>query len=141
MNVTDILEGLKNKVLDAAHYDLLRRNYELLEENNQQLKERLEFLKEEFAKLKKDNLNLSGKVGGLQAEVDLAAAAEQYIVEQGVAFKKRKDGKVDPNPRCPKCHDLLSTIDNSIFVCTPCDYTMSVWDHPVDIAKKINGET
>jgi FtsZ-binding cell division protein ZapB len=72
MSITNVLAGLKYKVLDTATYELLRRNFELLEENSQQLKDKVEFLKEEVEKLKAENLHLVGNNAGLQAQVDLA---------------------------------------------------------------------
>jgi cell division protein FtsB len=140
MSITDILAGLKDKVLDAATYELLRRNYELLEENNDQLKDRVEFLKEEVQKLKGENLRLIEQNASLHAELDMLKQDENYIIYQGLAFKKDKDGKILPQPRCPKCYDLLSTVDNIVFICKPCNYTTSVFEHPVDIAKKLNEE-
>ena len=46
MNVSEILKGLKGKVLDATHFDLLRHAYVLQEENIKQLKTNNEALKE-----------------------------------------------------------------------------------------------
>ena len=138
MSITDILSGLKDKVLDAATYELLRRNNELLEENNEQLKDRVEFLKDEVKKLKEENLRLIERNAGLHADLDMLKEDENYILYQGLAFKINKSGEVMPQPRCPKCHDLLSTENNSIFTCNPCDYKTSVFEHPVDIAKTLN---
>lgn len=138
MGIVDALTGLKNKVLDAATYELLRRNFELLEENNTQLKDKLEFQKEEIAKLKTENQRLMERWVGLQAELDMLKEAEEFVAYQGLTFKKNAVGGVDSQPYCPKCHNLLSTVNNSVFVCNPCDYTTSVYEHPVDIAEKLS---
>lgn len=142
MGIADILSTLKNKVLDAATYELLRRNFELLEENNQQLKDRCDLLKEEVAKLKEENLRLVEQNAGLHAELDLIKEDAEYVMYQGLAFKKNKSGGVDPQPYCPKCHDFLSTMDNCIFICDPCNYTTTTTlEHPEDIAKKLSNES
>ena len=47
MGMTDILAGLKDRVLDAATYELLKRNFELLEDNNNILKDKVSLLQEE----------------------------------------------------------------------------------------------
>ena len=138
MGIVDVLTGLKNKVLDAATYELLRRNFELLEENNTQLKDKVEFQKEEIAKLKTENLRLIEKWAGLQAELDMLKEEAEFVMYEGLAFKKNAVGGVNSQPYCPKCHDLLSTINNTVFVCKPCDYTTAVFEHPVDIAKKLS---
>ena len=71
MNILEILSGLKNKVLDASTYDLLRRNFELLESNYQLTKDQNDYLKQEIEKLKQENLNLHGQIGGMAAEIDM----------------------------------------------------------------------
>jgi FtsZ-binding cell division protein ZapB len=141
MSITALMTGLKNKVLDAATYELLRRNFELLEENNSQLKEKVEFQKEEIGKLKAENLHLSEKCAGLQAKHDMLRREDEFVMYQGLAFKKNVSGGVAPQPYCPKCHDLLSTMNNSIFDCRHCDYVTAVFEHPVDIAKKLSAQT
>jgi len=138
MSITDILTGLKNKILDAATYELIRRNFELLEENNSQLKDKIEFQKEEIERLKAENLRLSKKCIGLQAERDILCREDEFVMYQGLAFKKNASGGFDSQPYCPKCHEILSTIDNNIFICTPCKYTTSVSEYIVDIAKKLS---
>ena len=71
MSILEILSGLKNKVLDASTYDLLKRNFELLEKNYQLTKDQNGYLKQEINKLKKENLDLHGKIGGMAAEIDM----------------------------------------------------------------------
>lgn len=140
MGMLDILTGLKNKVLDAATYELLRRNFELLEENNAQLKDKVELQKEEIARLKADNLRLSGDVGSLAAELDMLKAETTFIVRDGVAFRKDIAGKVEPEPYCPKCHEILSTVDHSIYMCGSCPYTIHLRRRIEEIAKSFERE-
>lgn len=71
MGIVEILSGFKDKVLDAATYDVLLRNFELLESNYQLTKDQLELIKRENEKLKAENLELHGKIGGLAAEIDM----------------------------------------------------------------------
>lgn len=71
MSMLEILSGLKNKVLDASTYDLLKRNFELLESNYQLTKDQNDYLKQEIGKLKKENLDLHGKTGEMAAEIDM----------------------------------------------------------------------
>lgn len=139
MGILDILTGLKNKVLDAATYELLRRNFELLEENNAQLKDKVEFQKEEIVRLKAENLRLSGQVGGLAGELDMLKAETTFVVREGIALKKNITGSVLPEPYCPKCHDILSTVDHSIYMCGSCPYTIHLRRSLAEIAKSVNG--
>src|SRR5688572_26032865 len=46
MDVISILNGIKGKVLDAAHFDLLRSAYDLQNENIEQLKSNNEAIRE-----------------------------------------------------------------------------------------------
>lgn len=71
MSILEILSGLKNKVLDASAYDLLKRNFELLESNYQLTKDQNDYLNQEIEKLKQENLNLHGAIGGMAAEIDM----------------------------------------------------------------------
>jgi len=61
MDAISILNGVKNKVLDATNYELLKRNYELQNDNIEQLKTSNEAFKE-------GNERLQGEVDGLKAE-------------------------------------------------------------------------
>lgn len=138
MGILDILTGLKNKVLDAATYELLRRNFELLEENNAQLKDKVEFQKDEIARLKAENLRLSERMGGLAAELDILKAKTTFLVREGVAFKRDITGTVEPEPYCPKCHEILSTVDHSIYMCGSCPYTIHLRRSLADIVKSVD---
>ncbi len=126
MGIADILTGLKDKVLDAATYDLLKRNFELLEENYQQLTNKLEFQKQEIGKLKEENLSLWGKNGERHAELDISKAEQTFFIVDGLAFRKDITGKVEPEPYCPKCCETMSTVDHIIYICDSCPYTISI---------------
>jgi hypothetical protein len=73
MDILGMLAGLKNKVLDAAHYELLRGAYELqsqnidqLKINNDALRENNELLKEKAAALHKEANALKAQLEQLQ---------------------------------------------------------------------------
>ena len=126
MGIVDILTGLKDKVLDAATYELLKRNFELLEENYQQLKDKVEFQKEEIERLKTENLRLIEQNAGLWAELDMAKAERTFFIRDGLAFRKDITGEVEPEPHCPKCHEIMSTVDHIVYMCNSCPYTISL---------------
>ena len=136
--MTDMMTGLKNKVLDAATYELLRRNFELLEENNTQLKDKVGFLEEEVTKLKAENLRLIEKAAGLQAEVDMAQWHDEFVECQGLAFQKNPDGTVKPVAYCPECQERMTTIDHRIYICRSCKYTINAKSSAESLAEKIN---
>ena len=67
MNITEILNSVKGKVLDVAHFDLLKHAYELQEENIKQLKTNNEALKESKDLLLKNIQNLEDENKELRA--------------------------------------------------------------------------
>ena len=138
MGIADVLSGLKDKVLDAATYELLRRNFDLLEENNQQLKERLEFFKEEITKLKIEVQRLQEKNTGLQAIASLAESQKEFVEEKGLSFLQNPDGTVKPTAFCPECKCRLTTIDHRIYRCRKCKYTINPRNSAEIIADNIN---
>jgi hypothetical protein len=122
MVITDILTGLKNKVLDAATYDSLRRNFELLEDNNQQLKERVGLPKEECELLKAENVRLTEEVTSLRAQTELAKKREEFVEKGGLAFQKNPDGTLQNTPYCPECHTRISKLGPRVYACPKCEY-------------------
>ncbi len=85
MDILGILTGIKGKVLDAAHFDLLRSAYDLqnqnieqlksnneaVTENNQLLRERCEKLETEIGRLKAENAGLRAELAeGKTAKID-----------------------------------------------------------------------
>ncbi|MGO9571954.1 MAG: cell division protein ZapB [Desulfomonilaceae bacterium] len=138
MGITNVLAGLKNKVLDAATYELLRRNFELLEENNQQLKERVGSLKEEVEHLKAESLRLTEQTAGLEAQLDQLKRQDEFVEESGLAFLKNSDGTVRDVACCPECHTRLGTVDERIYVCQKCNYKTRAHSGAYAVASVIN---
>ncbi len=82
MDIAAILSGIKGKVLDAKHiellkhaYDLQNQNIEQLKSNNEALREKAQLLEERAALLKNENDALRATVEGLQARVDVPPRA------------------------------------------------------------------
>ena len=76
MDIVGILNTIKGKVLDAAHFELLQSAYELqnrnieqLTSNNSALKESNELLKEKDASLKHENTELKQRLFTLESEL------------------------------------------------------------------------
>ena len=89
-----MLAGLKDKVLDAAHYDLLRGAYELQNDNIEQLKTNNDALRESNGLLKERSSALERDVKALKAQLDelqksVPIAPSQYQ-PQGVAQRIMK---------------------------------------------------
>ena len=61
MDAISLLSGLKNKVLDAKNYDLLKRTYDLQNQNIEQLKTSNTAFKENNERLK-DELKAAGAI-------------------------------------------------------------------------------
>lgn len=78
MDVTAILQAVKGKVLDAAHFELLKHAYELQEENINQLKNNNEAIKE-------SNLLLQEKLKKLEAR---SAELEEKLSEAASVIKR-----------------------------------------------------
>lgn len=126
MRTSDFLSSLKDKVVDAATYDLLRRNFDLLEENNGQLKDQAIFLKEQVAKQRDQIQHLETEVKTLKAELDRARQEHNFRIYKGMAFKKKPDGKFSEQPYCPNCHRVMAVVEGFIVTCTPCNHTLTL---------------
>jgi chromosome segregation ATPase len=70
MEFSKILSEIKGKVLDAAHFDLLRHAYELQDENLKQLKSNNEALRENKEQLKEKISMLEQKIAELKKRID-----------------------------------------------------------------------
>ena len=84
MDAIAILNGVKDRVLDAANYDILKRTYELqnenikqletsnttYKENNEHLKNKLDELKKEIDSLKQTVADLNQKVSQLDRDTN-----------------------------------------------------------------------
>ena len=138
MGMTDILAGLKDRVLDAATYELLKRNFELLEDNNNILKDKVSLLQEERDRYKAENITLQSQNRELNEKLSGISTQTEYIERQGLLFKKSADGTVQPAAYCPECKKRLTTIDNRIYICPSCKYTMNAGSPAAYIASMIN---
>jgi len=79
MDILSILSGLKGKVLDAAHFELLQSAYELqnqnisqLKENNAAIKESNSLLTDKNQRLVKENKELEKEIDNLKAKIPQA---------------------------------------------------------------------
>lgn len=79
MDILSILSGLKGKVLDAAHFELLQSAYELqsqnisqLKENNEAIKESNALLNDKIQQLTKENEELQGNIYNLKSQIPQA---------------------------------------------------------------------
>jgi hypothetical protein len=94
MDILGVLQALKGKVLDAAHFELLKHAYELQDENLRQLKnnndalrENNELSKDKATRLEAENKALRRKVEVLETdrpkgpapEVELSLAANTIL--------------------------------------------------------------
>jgi chromosome segregation ATPase len=101
MGVGDILGGLKDKVLDAAHFELLKHAYDLQEQNIQQLKsnnaaikEAHDLLQEKVRGLVEANRQLQEEVASLTLRLPLPEPDANQLSEvaiQILAFCKIND--------------------------------------------------
>ena len=96
MDISRILNDIKGKALDAAHFDLLKHAYDLqnenieqLKSNNQALRESNDLLAEKVKRLEKENESLRRSV----RPNDLA-------LKDGLYYNHSGDG-----PFCTGCHD------------------------------------
>lgn len=69
MDILKILDGIKGKVLDAAHFELLKHAYELQENNISQLKTNNAAIKESNELLKEHSKKIEGKAEQLEEEL------------------------------------------------------------------------
>lgn len=116
MDAISLLSGLKDKVLDAKNYDLLKRTYDLQNQNIEQLKtsntafkENNERLKEEVNGLKTENKSLKQTVDELTQRVSqlnggsvsshkssVAAAAILNLYHEHDTIQLNKESEIFP---------------------------------------------
>lgn len=77
MSITDALRGIKGKVLDSVHYELLKNAYDLQEENIKQLQTNNKLLQEKLTGLERENKALKEDVSLLRQKVDKFEADAQ----------------------------------------------------------------
>jgi cell division protein FtsB len=88
MDLISILNGLKDKVLDAKNFELLKHAYDLqnenieqLKSNNDALKENNDLLKEQVKDLQKENESLKLRIENLSqklAQVDYGSEVSRF---------------------------------------------------------------
>lgn len=124
MGALDFLKEFEGRVLDAASYQLLRRNYELQEENNRQLKEKADRLETEIAALQNRTKELSAQNQQLREKLSRLEEEAHFELHEGIAFKRDGDGQIQPTPYCPNCHVVMSTPGICVYKCQKCDYVV-----------------
>ena len=88
MDILKILDGVKGKVLDAAHFELLKHAYELQEHNISQLKTNNAALKESNELLKERSKGTEDKVEQLEEELcHVKTQLKQQIAEDDEIIK------------------------------------------------------
>lgn len=92
MDILGILQTLKGKVLDATHFELLKRAYELQDENlkqlksnNEALKESNDLVKEKMGHLEAEVARLRGTIEELEKKVPTAAPVSGYAPSRAAA--------------------------------------------------------
>ena len=126
MSGSDFLNSLKDKVIDAATYDLLRRNFDLLEENNAQLKEQASLLKEQVATQRARIQLLEKQNSKIKSTADAARREEEFRVRKGMAFKKKGDGRFSDQPYCPHCYKVMGVMEDDMVTCSPCKHSLTL---------------
>lgn len=76
-------------------------------------------LEEENKRLKGENAQLKGELAAAQRQIP----SDDFVERRGVLFKRRADGKFDPDAYCPKCKTPLYAMDD-IFIptCSGCRF-------------------
>lgn len=88
MDILKILDGVKGKVLDAAHFELLKHAYELQEHNISQLKTNNAALKESNELLKERSKGIEDKVEQLEEELcQVKKQLKKQVVEDDEVIK------------------------------------------------------
>jgi ribosomal protein S27AE len=141
MGTLDFLKAFEGRVLDAASYGLLQRNYEMQEENNRILKDKVASLEGTVAGLKERNNKLSLENEELSKVVRQFEEGRKYKIYEGIAFKVKKDGCVEPTPYCPNCHSIMNhTTVLPIYKCAKCEYIIRSKSTADDLAHKLNSQ-
>jgi hypothetical protein len=92
MDILSILKSLKGKVLDAAHFEMLKHAYELqdqnlkqLKSNNNALKESNDLLKDKVSRLEGEVTRLSEVVSDLEKKIPTASTLQGYVPSRAAA--------------------------------------------------------
>jgi len=141
MGALDFLKEFEGRALDAASYQLLRRNYELQEENNRQLKEKIEWLQDRLVGLKEQVKDLQAENKELSSKLDRQLVKKQFVIHQGFAFKRKPDGRFDPTGYCPNCNVVMSNMSPQSYQCPECKYIARCKTGPDVLALQLNAKT
>jgi len=102
MDVIKILAEVKDKVLDAAHYQLLESAYNLQEEtitqlksNNEALKENRQLQAEKTTQLEAENVELKAAIELLENQMPSTVEGELSHVAEGIIAKLFEDDLVN----------------------------------------------
>jgi len=89
VDITAILSGIKGKVLDAQHFDLLKHAYDLqnqnieqLKSNNEALKEKAQLLSEKATLLLRENEALKTTIKTLESRLASLPKAEELCEDE-----------------------------------------------------------
>jgi chromosome segregation ATPase len=86
MDITSILKGIKGKVLDASHFDLLKHAYELQNQNISQLKSNNEAIKESNQLLQEKIRRLENEIATINRSFEKLKTRLEEIEAQKPSF-------------------------------------------------------
>lgn len=141
MGALDFLKEFEGRVLDAATYQLLKRNYELQEENNRQLKETVERLKERLESSESEVDLLREENGRLTQRLAEQTTEDQFAIHGGFAFKRNATGEYDPTGYCPTCKVVMGNPIRSKYQCSKCEYLTTSRTRPDVLAQQLNAKS
>ena len=140
MGALDFLKEFENRVIDATTYRLLERNFQMQEDNNRLLKEKAELLHEENVALKAENQTLKTELGILREKIAEATKASEYVIKDGIAFRRKSDGSFEGTPFCPNCHSVMGSGAFKVFDCSKCGHVQEVHTLPEVVARQLSSQ-
>ena len=140
MGALDFLKEFENRAFDAATYKLLERNFQMQEDNNRLLKDKAELLQEKNVKLKAENVALHAELQHLQERLAQATKASEYVIQSGIAFRRKADLTFEETPYCPNCHSVMGNTIRNVFACPKCAYTQRVQILPDVVARRLSAQ-
>ncbi len=127
MGAIDWLKEFENRTLDAASFNLLRRNYEMQEENCRLLKDKVELLEAEVQRLREEVTHLRTENTELRASVESKVREQEFQIQDGIAFRRIGEGEYEEIPYCPTCKVVLGhPLGPRVFTCAKCGYATRV---------------
>jgi len=140
MGALDFLKDFEGRVLDAASYQLLKRNYELQEENNRQLKEKVERLEKDISTIQEQVDRLLTENDKLKKQLTEKILEEQFFTYKGFAFKQIRDGEYEPIGYCPNCKSVMGNAIRNMYQCPKCKYITKCQTRPDVLALQLNSK-